>query len=700
MQAQNPCESNRYIEEVFSNYTLQSGIYFGSADPYGLVSNQDLYLDIYMPAGDTLSKRPVIVHKFGGGYAIGWRSEPNIPAFAEEYTKRGYVFISIDYRLGFNPLESASAERAVYRGIQDLRAALRYIAQNANTYGIDTSHIFLTGTSAGSISALGQTYMNETDRPNSTFGTFLEPADLGCSNCSGNNYFNQQEVKIHGIINNWGAVLDTSLIDIITDPADNVPVISFHGTNDNAVKYVEGPPFSVPYFPNMQGSYLLHQRLNHQGIINELHPLVGFGHEPQLLNPELTDTIVKYGTHFLYKIMQGEDENILGDSLVCINEIAHYSIPYTLGNSYCWEVIGGNIIAQNENMVTIQWVNAGNQLLSVTSLNEITVSKKTILNVTVAQAFAAQINYSSYDGLFQFYGNYIPNASYTWQFGDNMNGNGITISHQYTDTGLYEVQMTIDNNFCQITDTIMIISDLCPIAQFNYSVNESNLILENTALYYENIYWNFGDGQNSNTDTNFHQYLIEGSYLVQQVVYNNFCIDTFETQIVVDFCSNANFDYTTSGLTVFFTNQSFQNTANFWNFGDGTTNGTFSPIHQYAQAGEYWVQLIVFDEDLCSDTVMQKIIVTEKIDTNTAINHIEKQTILVYPTVTKDFVSISNLTKNSIYYIINLEGKVMKSQMLEATQNQSISLNDLANGFYYLHILSENKSFAFKIIKQ
>ena len=142
LQAQNPCESNRYIEEVFSNYTLQSGIYFGSADPYGLVSNQDLYLDIYMPAGDTLSKRPVIVHKFGGGYAIGWRSEPNIPAFAEEYTKRGYVFISIDYRLGFNPLESASAERAVYRGIQDLRAALRYIAQNANTYGIDTSHIF------------------------------------------------------------------------------------------------------------------------------------------------------------------------------------------------------------------------------------------------------------------------------------------------------------------------------------------------------------------------------------------------------------------------------------------------------------------------------------------------------------------------------------------------------------------------------
>ena len=89
-----------------------------------------------------------------------------------------FVFVSIDYRIGFNPLESASAERAVYRGILDLRASLRFLMDNADTYGIDTSNIFLTGTSAGSISALGQTFMVEADRPASTFGTFLEPADL------------------------------------------------------------------------------------------------------------------------------------------------------------------------------------------------------------------------------------------------------------------------------------------------------------------------------------------------------------------------------------------------------------------------------------------------------------------------------------------------------------------------------------------
>ena len=159
LHAQSNCSSGRYYSEVFSNTQTTSGIQYGSADPYGILNNQNLYLDIVAPAGDTLEKRPLILHQFGGGFLIGWRTEPVIPQMAEMYAKRGFVFATIDYRLGFNPLDGQSAERAVYRASQDLRAALRFLVDNADVYGIDTSAIFLTGTSAGCLSAFVSTYI-------------------------------------------------------------------------------------------------------------------------------------------------------------------------------------------------------------------------------------------------------------------------------------------------------------------------------------------------------------------------------------------------------------------------------------------------------------------------------------------------------------------------------------------------------------
>ncbi|MEZ4915929.1 MAG: carboxylesterase family protein [Chitinophagales bacterium] len=180
-KAQN-CQSQRYISEIFSNTQSHTGIKFGEADPYGLINNQDLYLDIVEPAGDSLQKRPLIIHAFGGGFLIGWRTEPVIPQMSESYAKRGFVFATIDYRLGFNVADGQSAERAVYRGAQDMAAALRFLVDSADVYGIDTSAIFLTGTSAGCFSALINGFMEESDRANinSTYGIFLEPDDLGC----------------------------------------------------------------------------------------------------------------------------------------------------------------------------------------------------------------------------------------------------------------------------------------------------------------------------------------------------------------------------------------------------------------------------------------------------------------------------------------------------------------------------------------
>jgi acetyl esterase/lipase len=207
--AQN-CNSVRYLDEVFSEVTVTSGIKFGEADPYGIIGSQDLLLDLYMPTGDVLQKRPLIIYAFGGGFLIGTRFQPPIPEYCQRWARMGYVVAAIDYRIGFNTTSSGSAERAVYRGVQDVRAAMRFLGQFSAGYGIDTTTIFLTGSSAGCFSALHSTFMEETDRPQSSYGIFLEPGDMGCADCSGNTYLNGRELRPKGIINHWGAILDTA----------------------------------------------------------------------------------------------------------------------------------------------------------------------------------------------------------------------------------------------------------------------------------------------------------------------------------------------------------------------------------------------------------------------------------------------------------------------------------------------------------
>ncbi len=58
----------------------------------------------------------------------------------------------------------------------------------------------------------------------------------------------------------------------------------------------------------------------------------------------------------------------------------------------------------------------------------------------------------------------------------------------------------------------------------------------------------------------------------------------------------SNFSYQVSGLTVFFTNQSFDANSYFWDFGDGGTSTEENPTHTYASGGQYIVSLQAINE--------------------------------------------------------------------------------------------------------
>lgn len=96
-------------------------------------------LDIYLPdEGD--GPFPVILHIHGGGFAIGDKRDIHVLAFLMGLV-RGYAVVSLNYRL--------SGEATFPAGLQDIKAALRWLRANSERYHLDGNRIAACGGSSG-----------------------------------------------------------------------------------------------------------------------------------------------------------------------------------------------------------------------------------------------------------------------------------------------------------------------------------------------------------------------------------------------------------------------------------------------------------------------------------------------------------------------------------------------------------------------
>ncbi len=261
----------RFIDEIFDEVSVQQDIVYGNAPDLPFIflfewntNDIDLHMDVYQPVGDTMDDRPVIIFAHSGSFFTGSKDAQDMVALCEAAAKRGYVAIAMEYRLGLNILSSYSGERAVYRGVQDGSAIIRYLREFHDTFNIDPNHIFWWGSSAGSFIGLHLSYIEESERPTSTYGTGSNP-DLGCFDCEGNNYIHSS--KPAALISTWGAISDLEYID----EYENVPTALFHGTSDIIVPYDEGFPFTLNItLPYVYGSLKISDRMTELGISNLL----------------------------------------------------------------------------------------------------------------------------------------------------------------------------------------------------------------------------------------------------------------------------------------------------------------------------------------------------------------------------------------------------------------------------------------------
>lgn len=509
------CTSQRYSKPVFSTVNKTSQVFYGSARPYASATDLDLYLDIYEPAGDTLRYRPFIIYAYGGAFLIGDKNQPPIPTFCEYFAKCGYVVVSIDYRKGFNLVDPGSPPRAVYRAAQDERAAMRFLCQRAAQYRLDTTAIFLTGSSAGCFSALHQTFMEESQRPQESYGITLEPSDLGCFDCAGNADNGRHCPRVRGIINNWGAIMDTNLIGGY-NAHDSVAVISFHGDTDPAVPYVSGNPFSYPVFPTVYGSKSIHRRMDNQHMKNKLVTLDGQGHEPWLLDASLLDTVYKYACPFLLDVLKPMPLQFTGDSVLCEQAIATYQVNDRVGSSYCWQVdSGGTILNIARNAITIQWNSRGWHQISVRELskNEVngdSFSYKVRVVPRPHAGFSFVVNHTQV----VFMDSTQLANQFFWRFGDGQTSGVMQPVHQYAGAGIFTVMQVAGNGYCADTLIRVLETDTCPRPDFLWQQRGDSMYFVPDPIVGSNWSWNFGNGQQSGLQEPVVSFAQSGSFLV------------------------------------------------------------------------------------------------------------------------------------------------------------------------------------------
>jgi len=371
---------SRYKEKIFENIQVKHDVVYGNAEGYwdsyptetetyieiltkGVIStvskkDLDLKMDIYYPEGDSLDKRPFIMFIHGGGFYIGDKKSEAMVEYCKYFASLGYVTASVNYRLGFKPV-GPSVERAGYRALQDIHAAMRYIVKNANIYGIDTDYLFAGGSSAGGVTSLNLAFMKNNNRPESTYKSLLHE-DLGNVESSTNTI--KADFKMKAVINMWGAVND---LDILKN--SETSVISFHGDADKVVPIDYDYPFqdmksqiNTLILFKMYGSLPIHIRLKEMGRREELHIFENAGHSLNVDKDNHLNENFKFicskSRDFLYNEIFPENWKISSVPPVLFNRAM--PVYRTECDDYVkifWDIEGGMITGSKDNQVRVVW---------------------------------------------------------------------------------------------------------------------------------------------------------------------------------------------------------------------------------------------------------------------------------------------------------------------------------------------------------
>lgn len=209
-------------------------------------------------------------------------------------------------------------------------------------------------------------------------------------------------------------------------------------------------------------------------------------------------------------------------------------------------------------------------------------------------------------------------TTWGWNFGDPNSGpNNISSlqnpSHTYTASGTFNVVLTVTSDSSCQTTTILAVTVLpLPVAGFT-APNEcltTPVVFTDGSTGAAQWYWNFGDGNNSTSQSPSHTYSGYGTYIVTQIITSaSNCKDTVTDTVTVYPVPIVNFAADTVCLrdTTSFIDLSSIPAGNItnwnWNFGDGNTSSLQNPSHVFSSPGNFNVTLTVTSNNNCTSAL-------------------------------------------------------------------------------------------------
>ena len=229
-------------------------------------------------------------------------------------------------------------------------------------------------------------------------------------------------------------------------------------------------------------------------------------------------------------------ESCFGNSTSFVNSSS--SIDPIVG--YSWNFELGGTSTQTDPTYTFVTPGPHNVQMIVTSANGCQDTLTQVVNAHYLPIAAFNLPAPCLPGGTYFYdASTVVNSTITawnWNFGD---GNTSTVEdpiHQYAAATGYTVTLTATSSFGCTDDTTVNVTILPgPDAQFTANPGSANLFVDinftdgSTAngSPLSSWFWNFGDGDTSNTQNSIHQYDNEGQYPVMLIVVDEAgCIDT------------------------------------------------------------------------------------------------------------------------------------------------------------------------------
>ncbi len=225
-------------------------------------------------------------------------------------------------------------------------------------------------------------------------------------------------------------------------------------------------------------------------------------------------------------------------------------------------------------------------------------------------------------------------TTYSWHFGDGGTSNQTNPTHTYAANGSYNVTLIVNQHGC--IDSVMM-PNYINIQNMNAGFTATpSVVCTGQSITFSNTSvptavsanWIFGDGGTSTTINPVYTYTAAGTYTVSLSATgaggcsgNATSVVTVNQSPVMAFTADTMISCSVP-FAVTFSNSTTGASTYHWNFGDGNTSVTTSPVNTYTAPGTYTVTLAATNNTgTCSDSIVKNslIVISLPIAAYTAI---------------------------------------------------------------------------------